>query len=80
MFSKIRILVQKLHNLFGGRGGGHQKITLDYRGEGGRSRESKKGLRNVLMVPDQIPSEENSDHAMTSPDPHNHITLIECSG
>ena len=30
-----RILVKKLRNLFGGRGGGHQKITLDYRGEGG---------------------------------------------
>ena len=32
-------------------GVGHQKITLDYREEGGRSRESKKGLRNFLMVP-----------------------------
>ena len=31
---------------FGGEGGGDQKITLDYRGEGGRSKESKKGLRN----------------------------------
>ena len=28
--------MQKLRNLLGGRGGGHQKITLDYRGEGGR--------------------------------------------
>ena len=46
-----QILVQKLRNLLGGRGGGHQKITLDYRGEGGRSREPKKGLRNFLMVP-----------------------------
>ena len=27
--------MQKLRNLLGGRGGGHQKITLDYRGEGG---------------------------------------------
>ena len=26
-------LLQKLHNLFVGRGGGYQKITLDYRGE-----------------------------------------------
>ena len=29
-----RILVKKLRNL---QGGGHQKITLDYRGEGGWS-------------------------------------------
>ena len=34
--------IKKLCNLFGGREVGHQKITLDYRGEGGRSRESKK--------------------------------------
>ena len=27
--------MQKLCNLLGGRGGDHQKITLDYRGEGG---------------------------------------------
>ena len=27
--------MQKLRNLFRGRGGGHQKITLDYRGRGG---------------------------------------------
>ena len=33
------ILIQKLCNLLGG---GHQKIILYYRGEGGRSRESKK--------------------------------------
>ena len=26
-------------------------ITLDYRGEGGRSRESKKELWNFLMLP-----------------------------
>ena len=30
-----QILVKKLHNLFGGRGGGHQKIKLDYRGGSG---------------------------------------------
>ena len=30
-----RKLVQRLGNILGGRGGGHQKITLDYRGEGG---------------------------------------------
>ena len=34
--------MQKLRNLFGGRGGGHQKITLDYRGEGGGLRGPKK--------------------------------------
>ena len=43
--------MQKLRNLLGGRGGGPQKITLDYKGEGGRSRGSKKGLRNFWMVP-----------------------------
>ena len=32
--------------LQGGRGGIHQKITLDYKGGGGRSRESKKRLHN----------------------------------
>ena len=46
-----QILVQRLCNLLGGRGGGHQKITLDYRGEGGRPKGSQKGLRNFLMVP-----------------------------
>ena len=80
MFSKIQVeYLLKNYIIF--LGGGHQKITLDYRGEGGgRSRESKKGLRNFLMVLYQFPSEENIDHVMTSPDPHNHITLIECSG
>ena len=45
------MLAQKLRNLLGGRGGGQQKITLDYRGVRGRSRESKKGLHNFLTVP-----------------------------
>ena len=48
---KYELNLHKLHNLFWGREGGHQKITLDYRGEGGRSRESKKGLGNFLTVP-----------------------------
>ena len=48
VFSKIRIIVQKLRNLLGGRGGGHQKITLDYRGE---VKGVQKGLRNFWMVP-----------------------------
>ena len=34
--------MQKLRNLFGGEGGGHQKITLDYRGEGGGGPGSPK--------------------------------------
>ena len=34
--------MQKLRNLLVGRGGGHQKITLDYRGEGGGLRGPKK--------------------------------------
>ena len=34
--------MQKLRNLLGGRGGGHQKITLDYRGEGGGGLEGPK--------------------------------------
>ena len=46
----------KNYVIFWGGGGGHQKITLDYRGKGGgRSRESKKGLRNFLMVPKHRP-------------------------
>ena len=39
-----QILMKKLRNLLRREGGGHQKITLDYRGE--RSRGSKKGLCN----------------------------------
>ena len=44
VFSRIQVeyLFKKLRNLFGGRGGGHQKITLDYRGEGGGPRSPKK--------------------------------------
>ena len=38
--------MQKLRNLLGGRGGGPQKITLDYKGERGGLGGSKKGLRN----------------------------------
>ena len=29
------MLIQKLRNLLGGRGRGHQRTTSDYRGEGG---------------------------------------------
>ena len=36
----------KNYVIFWGKGGGHQKITLYYKGGGGRSRESKKGLCN----------------------------------
>ena len=35
-------VVQKLCDLLGGRGGGHQKITLDHRGEGGGQDGPKK--------------------------------------
>ena len=35
-------VVQKLCDLLGGRGGGHQKITLDHRGEGGGQDGQKK--------------------------------------
>ena len=44
-------VIQKLCDLLGGRGGGHQKITLDHRGEGGRSRWAKKGSHNFLTLP-----------------------------
>ena len=43
--------VQKLCDLLGGRGGGHQKITLDHRGEGGRSKWAKKGSHNIWTLP-----------------------------
>ena len=47
ILDKRKKLVQKLRNLLGGRGGGHQKITLDYRGERGRSKGSEKELRSL---------------------------------
>ena len=47
-----QIIVQKLRNIFGGSGRGHQKITLNDKGRGvWRSRGSKKGLGNFSMVP-----------------------------
>ena len=47
MFSKIRVeYLFKNYVIFWGEGGGHQKITLYYKGGGGRSRESKKRLHN----------------------------------
>ena len=36
---------------FWGRGGGHQKIILDYRGEGGDLEVQKKHYAILLMVP-----------------------------
>ena len=43
--------MQKLCNLLGGGGGRSSKDYIGLQGGGERSRESKKGLRNLLMVP-----------------------------
>ena len=42
MLKFVSNVIQKLCDLLGGRGGGHQMITLDHRGEGGGHDRPKK--------------------------------------
>ena len=44
----------KNYVIFWGEGGGHQKITMDYRGEGGKVWGVQKGVQKFLMVPSYI--------------------------
>ena len=67
-----RILVQKLRNLFGGRREGHQKITLDYKRESGRSEEPRqvKAATNVNSIGQKHPK-----NTLGTPITYSRITL-----
>ena len=52
-------VVQKLCDLLGGRGGGHQNITLDHRGEGGGHDRPKK---DHIIVERSLISHTCQDH------------------